>query len=290
MTAGRQRPVIELIVLVASAGGLGALTAVLRDLPCALRAAVVVQQHLGGHDNALADILARRAGRPVDWAQRGQRLGPGRVVVCPPGAHLEFSGHGTCRMRPALAAGERRFDVLLSSAATVYGPRSVGVVLSGCGQDGAAGTAAMTHAGALVIAESPDTAQYPSMPVAAAHAGAVVLRVEAIGRALAALVDGTPPSDALGQARAAPVTRDDAARPTGFDSAWASDAVSNAAGRAELAGLRAAELARRRAALSAGARADAASAATAQRRAAESRRRAQLAHQAAAAAAARWAR
>lgn len=290
MTTDTHRPVIEMVVLVASAGGLASLTAVLRELRTELPAAVVVQQHLGGHDSVLPNVLARQTDRPIGWAQHGHRPAPGRVVVCPPGAHLEFSPHGVCRLRPSLAAGDHRFDVLLTSVAQSYGPRSVGVVLSGSGRDGAVGTAAMRRAGALVIAESPETARFASMPAAAARAGAgLVLRIEAIGRTLTALMDGAAVPDALVCALVDPRAPDRSpGPPPNFDEAWLAGAMSNAAGRAELARLRAAELARRRKALSSGSGVDARTAATAQRRAAESRRRAQLAHQAAAEAAARW--
>jgi two-component system, chemotaxis family, protein-glutamate methylesterase/glutaminase len=154
--ADLNRPTVELIALVASAGGLEALSTVLADLPADLPVAIVVQQHLGGHDSVLPTLLGRQAARRVAWARNGQTLTPGAVLVCPPGMHLEFSD-GRCRLRKMASIGERRFDVLLASMARSYGPRSVGVVLSGSGQDGAAGTAAMKRAGAIVIAEGPDT-------------------------------------------------------------------------------------------------------------------------------------
>lgn len=187
------RPVVELVVLLASAGGLAALSTVLADLPADFPAAIVVQQHLGDHDSVLPTILRHQTARRVSWAQDGQDLAPGQAVVCPPGMDLELTPHGRCHLRVMEGVGVRRFDVLLRSVARSYGPRSAVAVLSGSGEDGAAGAAAMKRAGAIVIAESPDTALYSSMPVAAARAGAdLVLPIHRIGLALAGIVTGAP--------------------------------------------------------------------------------------------------
>ncbi|UXA08398.1 chemotaxis protein CheB [Mycobacterium sp. SMC-2] len=299
MASSGHGPAVELVVLLASAGGLDALSTVLGDLPTGFPAAIVVQQHLGDHDSVLPAILRRQTGRRVGWVRDGQPLARGEVVVCPPGMHLELTPEGRCRLRPLHDIGAYRFDVLLRSVAESYGPRSVAAVLSGSGRDGAAGTAAMKRAGAVVIAQRPDTALYASMPVAAARAGAdLVLPIREIGRALAGIVEGAPPPE--------PQPREDSAgcpaplaqnpgRGAGDAPAPApalplllrEEATNGAAYRSELAGLRAAELSRRRTELSAGSGATTETVATARRRAAESRRRAQLAHQAAKEAAAR---
>ncbi|GAA4542651.1 chemotaxis protein CheB [Mycobacterium paraffinicum] len=291
MASDAHRPVVELVVLVASAGGLAALSTVLSDLPTDFPAAVVVQQHLGDHDSVLPAVLRRLSAQPVDWACDGQVLGPGQVLVCPPGSYLELAPGGRCRLFGIEDFGVRRFDVLLRSVAKSYGPRSAAAVLSGSGQDGAAGTAALRRAGAVVIAESPDTALYPSMPMAAARAGAnLVLPIDQIGRALAGIVEGAPlpgpqPDNGNGACRE-PVAWE--AVPPGGAELPRDEVVNTAAWRGELAGLRAAELGGRRRDLSAGSRATPQTVAMARRRAAESRRRAQLAHQAAEEAAARW--
>jgi len=289
VVANANHSVVELVALVASAGGLEALSTVLRDLPIELPAAIVVQQHLGGHDSVLPAILGRQAARQVAWARDGQALAPGEVVVCPPGMHLELTLDGGCFLRAMGDLAERRFDVMLSSLARSYGPRGLGVVLSGSGQDGAVGTAEMKRAGAIVIAESPETAQYRSMPVAAARAGAyLVLPVQEIGRVVADIVEGAPlpePSPRDSAADAGPMDNGDPN--SDFPQLWP-NSVNTATTRGEFARLRAVELRRRRQDLSSGFGATAQTVATAQRRADESRRRAQLAHQAAEEAAARW--
>src|SRR3712207_6520340 len=79
-TTGR----VDVVALVTSAGGLEALSAVLRGLPEDFPAAVVVGQHLSGQGSTLVEILGRRTRLPVEWARDGSALRAGHVTVCPP--------------------------------------------------------------------------------------------------------------------------------------------------------------------------------------------------------------
>ncbi|ORW91553.1 hypothetical protein AWB92_17940 [Mycobacterium sp. IEC1808] len=283
MTNSEAHPPVELVVLLASAGGLDALSIVLHDLPTEFAAAVVVQQHLGGLSSVLPTILRRQTAHRVSWAQDGQAVVPGQVVVCPPGVHLEMTPDGRCRLHKMVALLERRFDVLLASVAKSYGARSVAVLLSGSGQDGAVGTIAMKQAGAIVIAQSPDTAQYPSLPIAAARAGAdFVLPIHQIGHVLGDVVSGAP-LPAKDRSPTPPRSQPAVTKNPAIDRR-----PNNAATRAEAARQRAAELQRRRHDLSEGFGATEQTVSIARRRAQESLRRAQLAHQAASEASARW--
>lgn len=293
MTTDRHGRGVELVVLLASAGGLEALSTVLRDLPSDFPAAVLVQQHLGGHDSLLTTILRRQTGLAIGWAQDGLRLRPGQVVVCPPSVLLQLSAKGRCRLQDAQRHQALVFDVLLASIAASYGPRSVAVVLSGSGHDGAAGTVAMKRAGAVVIAQSPETAHYPSMPIAAARAGAdLVVDVGEIGGVLAGIVTGEaliqrrelPEEPAMNQPTATATT---ATTYDVLDGLGPKFGTNSAAARGELARRRATELERRRKELTVGFGATQETVAVARRRAEESRCRAQLAHQAAEEASAR---
>src|SRR3954452_7645360 len=117
---------IEVVALVASAGGSDALGAVLRKLPAGFPAAVVVQQRLGGSGGALVDVLDRETELDVAWVGLGTRLEPGRVFVCPPGAQLEVLADGACSLTVTRGDGEDHpFDALFASLAEAFGERAL---------------------------------------------------------------------------------------------------------------------------------------------------------------------
>src|SRR5258705_9038654 len=131
MASEAQRSAVEVVALLASAGGLDALSIVLADLPTEFPAAVVVQQHLGGgYCSVLPSILGMRSQHRVGWARDGQMLTPGQVIVCPPGVDMELMPDGSCCLRALEGIGMRRFDTLLASMASSYGARGLAVVLS----------------------------------------------------------------------------------------------------------------------------------------------------------------
>ncbi|GAB3767232.1 hypothetical protein GCM10028796_28140 [Ramlibacter monticola] len=183
----------DIVAIVASAGGLDAMSAVLAELPAGLPAAIVLAQHLGA-ESALVEILGRRLSLPVAWAAQGTPLLPGHVYVCPPHQSMEVLPDRTCTLtaftRDLLQ--EHPFDTLLASVADSCGSRAVAVVLTGMGRDGAAGARAVRTAGGAVIVQSEDTAAYPDMPRAASRAGAadLVLPLALIGRTLNDVVAG----------------------------------------------------------------------------------------------------
>jgi chemotaxis response regulator CheB len=190
---GRARPTV--VALVASAGGLTALARVLGGLPPRLPAAIVVQQHLGGSASVLPSILERLSGRAVAWAADGTPVSRAQVVVCPPSRQMAIRPDGTCALSEFESVVHRSHDHLLRSLADAFGPRAVAVVLTGGGSDGAKGTTALVAAGGVVLAQSEDTADHPSMPHAAAAAGAtLVVPLDEIAGVVAGLVcDGTLP-------------------------------------------------------------------------------------------------
>ncbi|MTD14646.1 chemotaxis protein CheB [Nakamurella sp. YIM 132087] len=194
--ARTHRP-IEVVVLVASAGGLEAFIAILSELPTDLPFAVVVQQHLSEPGSQLVPILTHKTAHSVAWARDGDRLEPGRILVTPARRLLELRPDGTCTVGDErLPLTARPHDMLLASAAASYGARALAVVLSGMGSDGAAGVRAMTGAGAVVVAQSPDSAAARSMPESAIAAGAApVLDLRAIA---AFLTDPRPTTAASG--------------------------------------------------------------------------------------------
>jgi two-component system chemotaxis response regulator CheB len=169
----------ELVVVAASTGGPSALQTLFSALPAALRAAVLVVQHIPrGFTRSLAERLDARSAIPVREAEDGDLVEPGRVLVAPAGIHTRL-GRRRGRVRvvlddePREALHRPSADVLMASAATIYGPRAVGVVLTGMGSDGTEGLRAIREAGGHTLAESEETCVIFGMPKAAAAAGVV---------------------------------------------------------------------------------------------------------------------
>ena len=187
---GRSR--VDVIALVASAGGLEAVSAVLRELPADLPAAVLVAQHLSGQGSGLVQILARRTALPVRWAADGARLQPGQVLVAPPLRQLEVMPDGTVTVsRTEVGVRHHPLDALLVSLADSCGPRALGAVLTGMGKDGAVGARALQQAGGIVVVQSEETAAHPSMPRGAIDAGVdLVLPLDEIGKVIRSVVAG----------------------------------------------------------------------------------------------------
>jgi signal transduction histidine kinase/chemotaxis response regulator CheB len=184
---------LAVVALVASAGGLGAITSVLRAFPPGFPAAVLVAQHLGGHGSALVEILTRRVGLPVKWARDGMVLERGVVTIAPPRTAVEVLPDGTLSLGSvANDTGSGTLDVLLASLADSFGARAGAAVLSGMGRDAAAGARAMKDAGGTVVAQSEESSEHAGMPQAAVDSGAVdlVLDLQDIGPVLLDLVRG----------------------------------------------------------------------------------------------------
>jgi two-component system chemotaxis response regulator CheB len=181
-------PSVDVVAIVASAGGIRAMESVLEQLPADLDAAVIILLHLMPQQRSmLAEILSRRTALHVKQAQDGDELEVGVVYVAPPDAHLRVDGD-RLRLDPSELVHHVRpsADVLLLSLANGYKGRCLAVVLSGSGIDGAAGSAAVKHAGGTVLAQDEATSQYFGMPGAAILAGGVdeVLALNRIGPAV----------------------------------------------------------------------------------------------------------
>jgi two-component system chemotaxis response regulator CheB len=177
----------EVVVIAASTGGPSALQTLLASLPAGLRAAILVVQHIPrGFTRSLADRLDARSAIPVAEAADGEAVEPGRVIIAPAGIHSRLRRRGG-RVRlvldeePREALHRPSADVLMVSAAAIYGPRTVGVVLTGMGSDGTDGLRAIQTAGGLTLAESEETCAIYGMPKAAVAAG-VVSRVVPLDR------------------------------------------------------------------------------------------------------------
>lgn len=182
----------DIIVLGASAGGVEVLRTVLAGLPEDLPAALFLVMHTPAESpGMLPQILDRQAKLPVHEASDGEPIRHGRVYVARPDRHLMLEerrvrvvrGPKQNRHRPAL-------DPLFRSAAVVFGPRVIGVVLTGNLDDGTAGLRAIKDRGGLAIVQDPREAQFPGMPQSALNHVAIdrVLAVADIAGALQAAV------------------------------------------------------------------------------------------------------
>jgi two-component system chemotaxis response regulator CheB len=114
----------------------------------------------------LPSILARDARLPVSHAVDGEKINSGRVYAAPPDHHLLIE-HQHLRLvhGPKENLHRPSIDALFRSAARWAGPRTIGVILTGARDDGAAGMLAIKQRGGITIVQSPDEAPFPSMPL-----------------------------------------------------------------------------------------------------------------------------
>jgi len=155
----------------ASAGGLEALEKFFDHAPVDSGGAYVVVMHLArDFKSVLDELLARHTGMLVRAVEDGGTLRPNMVYVIQPATEIEVVGAKfRVATRPSIAATSRvsSIDILLTSIASSWGERAAAVVLSGSGSDGAQGVIAVHSAGGLVFAQSPESAKFDSMPIAA---------------------------------------------------------------------------------------------------------------------------
>ncbi len=194
MSLATRRPQASRVIAIsASAGGLAALIAVLAELSPTLAASVLVVQHLAPtHVSHLVEILGWHTGLEVLPAQPAAVIRRATVYVAPPGLHLLVGVDRRLVLSPLPPVNFCRpsGDRLFASLATTFGDRTVAVVLTGCGHDGAEGAQLVRRAGGTVIVQDPDSAEFGGMPRAALRAGAVdhVVPLEAIARTLESLI------------------------------------------------------------------------------------------------------
>lgn len=156
----------HVVVIGASAGGIEALRQLVAGLPADFPAAIAVVMHTSPQSpGVLHDILTRSGPLPAVSPKGPERLRPGYIYVAPPDFHMLVEpgridvtkGPKENRFRPAI-------DPLFRSAAQVYGPNTIGVVLTGKLDDGAAGLWAIKQLGGVAVVQDPDDALFPAMP------------------------------------------------------------------------------------------------------------------------------
>lgn len=195
---------LDVIGFAASAGGLRALTAVFAPLPAEFPAPIVVVQHLDPHHpSLLAGILGRATRLFVKEAQEGEGLRPGVVFLAPPDRHLLVNANATLTLtRTELVHFVRpSADLLFESLAASVKERTLAIVLSGTGSDGAMGLRAIKRMGGTTFAQDEATSEFFGMPDAAIRTG-LVDRILPLDRIAGAMIDWTRRGARRGTGRA----------------------------------------------------------------------------------------
>src|SRR5919206_1218032 len=187
-----QRRISQLVVVGASAGGVEALSTLVATLPRDFPAPLLIAQHLDpGRPSHLPQILAWRSTLPVCTVTDHAPLENGVVFVVPANHHVEITDHAISLRTRDGGRSMPSVDLLLTTAAPVFGENLIGVILTGAGSDGAAGARAVKEAGGMVVIQNPHTAQFAGMPAAIAPPLVDVMAdLEAIGPLLHDLLTG----------------------------------------------------------------------------------------------------
>jgi two-component system chemotaxis response regulator CheB len=170
-SAAGDRP--EAIVIGASAGALDALSAILPLLPRGFPLPVLMVVHLPSHkESVLANLLQAKCEIDVREAEDKEPAGAGTVFLAPPDYHLlvETDKRLSLSTEEPVNFSRPSIDVLFEAAADAYGPRLIGVVLTGANPDGARGLRAVHAAGGIALVQRPESAQASAMPRAALDA------------------------------------------------------------------------------------------------------------------------
>ncbi|MDQ3296224.1 MAG: response regulator [Myxococcota bacterium] len=175
-----QKPVIggrvDLITIGTSTGGPQALTRLMSALPAKLDAPIAIVLHIpAGYTEALARRLDKASQLDVAEAEDGMELRPGLAILARGGMHLRIERVGSALVARLGMLPLRAFmpsvDELFLSAAEVVGARTLGIVLTGMGDDGLVGSKAIAAAGGSLMTESSASCVVYGMPRCVDEAG-----------------------------------------------------------------------------------------------------------------------
>lgn len=194
----------RVVAIGVSTGGPNALQYLFSQLPAEFPGSILVVQHM---PDGFTEMFARRLDETcavrVKEAQSGDLLLAGRVLICPGNRHLKVKklplGNVAVLSEEAAVHGHRpSVDVLFRSMAEEFGPQAVAIIMTGMGDDGAAGMGAVRAAGGVTIAQSEDSCVVYGMPKAAIDRGYVtrVVHLEDLPNTLQAqCASGRPRGD-----------------------------------------------------------------------------------------------
>ena len=169
-------PLHKVVVVGISTGGPAALGNLLPQLPADTSCALVVVQHLpAGFTGPLAERLDGVCAIRVREAKDGDHPRPGLALIAPGDRHLELASDGSVVLRdgPEVNGVRPSADVTMRSAAQVFGRRTVGVIMTGMGRDGAEGIRLIKEAGGATLAQDQASSVIWGMPRAAVETGCV---------------------------------------------------------------------------------------------------------------------
>lgn len=170
---------IGLLAIGASTGGPPALQTILNHLPANFPAAVAVVQHMPPNfTRFFAERLNESCALEVREAEEGDQVRRGRILIAPGGVNMSFlRENGEVRVRLCAQREQDKFvpsvNAMMESAAEVFGGRTLGIILTGMGDDGRIGMRAIKEKNGVTIAESEDTAIVFGMPAEAIKEGVV---------------------------------------------------------------------------------------------------------------------
>jgi two-component system, chemotaxis family, protein-glutamate methylesterase/glutaminase len=189
----------DIVVVGGSAGSIEVLAEFVGGLPPDFPGSIFVVVHFPGSVTSTLPRILNRSGPLLARHPRdGESIESGRIYVAPPDCHLHVSdGHVRLTRGPKENGHRPALDPLFRTAALSYGPRVVGVVLSGNLNDGTAGLLRIKQRGGLAIVQDPETALYQGMPRSAIERVAVdhVVPVQEISALVAELA--SRPADHL---------------------------------------------------------------------------------------------
>jgi len=179
------------VVIAASTGGPRALAQLLPALPDRLGEGTLIVQHMpAGFTGSLAARLDRMSPLHVREAALGDQLEPGTALIAPGGAHLRLDGARHARLTDEAPVGglRPRADLTIADVAAGWGERTLLVVLTGMGRDGAQGARAVRAAGGRILCEAAESCTVYGMPRAVIEDGLadVVLPLGELAEAIAA--------------------------------------------------------------------------------------------------------
>ncbi len=196
------RTLPRVLLVGSSTGGPQALTSLIANIKAVVdQVPVLITQHMPPtFTTILAEHLTRASGRPAHEAEDGQPVVPGNIYVARGGRHMQIARRNGAPVialddGPPVNFCKPSVDPLFASAAKMWGPAVLALVLTGMGSDGARGAVEIAAAGGSIIAQDEATSVVWGMPGAAANAGvcSAVLPLDQIGAKVVRLFAGDRP-------------------------------------------------------------------------------------------------